>query len=123
MFKGEMRRVGPPKSLDEARRLIKGYVVYCNNVHLNGAIGYIAAFSSARRVGNPAAGGAAHAQMTILAGSLIRGRLPAGSVLSTRACSDRKHTDLTGRSATRRLPTDVEGQCQERIRLCHLRAL
>jgi hypothetical protein len=77
MFKGEMRRVGPPKSLDEARRLIKGYVVYCNNVHLNGAIGYIAAFSSARRAGNPAAGGAAHAQMTIPVWSLIRGRLPA----------------------------------------------
>ena len=35
-------RPGTPLSLDDARRLIEGYVERYNNVRLNSAIGYIA---------------------------------------------------------------------------------
>jgi hypothetical protein len=30
-----------PLSLDDAQRLVQGYVEHYNNIHLNGAIGYI----------------------------------------------------------------------------------
>jgi len=41
-LKGECIRPGTPRSLDDARRLVKGYVEHYNNVRLNRAIGYIA---------------------------------------------------------------------------------
>jgi putative transposase len=40
-LKGECIRPGTPLSLEDARRLIKGYVEHYNNVRLNSAIGYI----------------------------------------------------------------------------------
>ena len=40
-LKGECIRPGTPLSLDDARRLVEGYVEYYNNVRLNSAIGYI----------------------------------------------------------------------------------
>ncbi len=39
--KGECIRPGTPLSLDDARRLVGGYVEHYNNVRLNSAIGYI----------------------------------------------------------------------------------
>ena len=41
-LKGECIRPGTPLSLDDARRLIEGYVERYNDVRLNSAIGYIA---------------------------------------------------------------------------------
>ena len=41
-LKGECIRPGTPLSLEDARRLVKGYVEHYNNVRLNSAIGYIA---------------------------------------------------------------------------------
>jgi putative transposase len=40
-LKGECIRPEAPLSLDDARRLVKGYVEHYNNVRLNSAIGYI----------------------------------------------------------------------------------
>jgi putative transposase len=40
-LKGECIRPGTPLSLEDARRLVKGYVEHYNNVGLNSAIGYI----------------------------------------------------------------------------------
>ncbi len=40
-LKIECIRPGTPLSLDDARRLVEGYVDYYNNVRLNSAIGYI----------------------------------------------------------------------------------
>jgi len=40
-IKGECIRPGTPLSLEDARRLVKGYVEHYNNVRLNSAIGYI----------------------------------------------------------------------------------
>jgi transposase InsO family protein len=40
-LKSECIRPGTPLSLEDARRLIEGYVEHYNNVRLNGAIGYI----------------------------------------------------------------------------------
>src|SRR5947199_9038002 len=40
-LKGECIRPGTPLSLDDARRLVEGYVEHYNNVRLNGAVGYI----------------------------------------------------------------------------------
>jgi transposase InsO family protein len=40
-LKGECIRPGTPLSLEDARRLVKGYVEYYNNVRLNSAIGYV----------------------------------------------------------------------------------
>ena len=40
-LKGECIRPGIPLSLEDARRLVQGYVEHCNNVRLNSAIGYI----------------------------------------------------------------------------------
>src|SRR4030081_1629301 len=40
-LKGECIRPGTPLSLEDARRLVEGYVDYYNNVRLNSAIGYI----------------------------------------------------------------------------------
>jgi putative transposase len=40
-LKGECIRPGTPLSLEDARRLVKGYVEHYNNVLLNSAIGYI----------------------------------------------------------------------------------
>src|SRR6202166_501910 len=40
-LKGECIRPGTPLSLDDARRLVGGYVEHYNNVRLNSAIGYI----------------------------------------------------------------------------------
>jgi putative transposase len=40
-LKGECIRPGTPLSLDDARRLVEGYVVHYNNVRLNSATGYI----------------------------------------------------------------------------------
>jgi Transposase and inactivated derivatives len=40
-LKGECIRPGTPLSLDDARRLVKGYVEHYNNVRLSSAIGYI----------------------------------------------------------------------------------
>ncbi|MBZ5622027.1 MAG: integrase core domain-containing protein [Acidobacteriia bacterium] len=40
-LKGECIRPRPPLSLDDARRLINGYVDHYNNVRLNSATGYI----------------------------------------------------------------------------------
>ena len=40
-LKGECIRPGTPLSLEDARRLAKGYVEHYNNVRLNSAIGYI----------------------------------------------------------------------------------
>jgi transposase InsO family protein len=40
-LKGECIRPGTPLSLEDARRLVQGYVEHYNNVRLNGAIGYI----------------------------------------------------------------------------------
>jgi len=40
-LKGECFRPGTPLSLEDARRLVKGYVEHYNNVRLNSAIGYI----------------------------------------------------------------------------------
>jgi hypothetical protein len=39
--KGECIRPGTPLSLEDTRRLVKGYVAHYNNVRLNSAIGYI----------------------------------------------------------------------------------
>jgi putative transposase len=39
--KGECIRPGTPLSLEDARRLVEGYVEHYNNVRLNSAIGYI----------------------------------------------------------------------------------
>ena len=41
-LKGECIRPGTPLSLEDARRLVQGYVEHYNNVRLNSAIGYIA---------------------------------------------------------------------------------
>jgi putative transposase len=41
-LKGECIRPGTPLSLEDARRLVKGYVEHYNNVRLNSAIGYVA---------------------------------------------------------------------------------
>ena len=38
---GECIRHGTPLSLDDARRLVQGYVGHYNNVRLNSATGYI----------------------------------------------------------------------------------
>ncbi len=40
-LKGECIRPRTPLSLEDARRLVKGYVEHYNNVRLNSAIGYI----------------------------------------------------------------------------------
>jgi len=40
-LKGECIRPGTPLSLEDARRLVEGYVEHYNNVRLNSAIGYI----------------------------------------------------------------------------------
>ena len=40
-LKGECIRPGTPLSLEDARRLVQGYVEHYNNVRLNSAIGYI----------------------------------------------------------------------------------
>jgi putative transposase len=40
-LKGKCIRPGTPLSLEDARRLVKGYVQHYNNVRLNSAIGYI----------------------------------------------------------------------------------
>src|SRR5206468_5250362 len=40
-LKGECIRPGTPLSLEDARRLVEGYVDHYNNVRLNSAIGYI----------------------------------------------------------------------------------
>jgi putative transposase len=40
-LRGECIRPGTPLSLEDARRLVKGYVEHYNNVRLNSAIGYI----------------------------------------------------------------------------------
>ena len=40
-LKGECIRPGTPLSLEDARRLVEGYVEYYNDVRLNSAIGYI----------------------------------------------------------------------------------
>jgi transposase InsO family protein len=40
-LKGECIRPGTPLSLEDARRLVKGYVEHYNNVRLNSAICYI----------------------------------------------------------------------------------
>jgi putative transposase len=40
-LKGECIRPGTPLSLEDARRLVKGYVEHYNNVRLNSAVGYI----------------------------------------------------------------------------------
>ena len=39
--KSECIRPGTPLSLDDARRLVQGYVEHYNNIRLNSAIGYI----------------------------------------------------------------------------------
>ena len=38
---GECIRPGTPLSLEDARRLVAGYIEHYNNVRLNSAIGYI----------------------------------------------------------------------------------
>ena len=40
-LKSECIRPGTPLSLDDARRLVQGYVEHYNNIRLNSAIGYI----------------------------------------------------------------------------------
>jgi hypothetical protein len=40
-LKGECIRLGTPLSLEDARRLVQGYVAHYNNVRLNSAIGYV----------------------------------------------------------------------------------
>jgi hypothetical protein len=40
-LKGECIRPGTPLSLEDARRLVQGYVEHYNNVRLNSATGYI----------------------------------------------------------------------------------
>ena len=40
-LKGECIRPGTPLSLEDARRLVHGYVEHYSNVRLNSAIGYI----------------------------------------------------------------------------------
>lgn len=40
-LKGECIRPGTPLSLDDARRLVQGYVERYNNVRLNSAVGYV----------------------------------------------------------------------------------
>jgi len=40
-LKGECIRPGTPLSLEDARRLVEGYVEHYNKVRLNSAIGYI----------------------------------------------------------------------------------
>ena len=40
-LKGERIRSGTPLSLDDARRLVSGYVDHYNNVLLNSAAGYV----------------------------------------------------------------------------------
>jgi transposase InsO family protein len=40
-LKAECIRPGTPLSLDDARRLVQGYVDHYNNVRLNSAVGYI----------------------------------------------------------------------------------
>jgi putative transposase len=40
-LKGECIRPGTPLSLDDARRLVSGYVDHYNNVRLNSATGYV----------------------------------------------------------------------------------
>lgn len=40
-LEGECTRPGTPLSLDDARRLVSGYVDHCNNVRLNSATGYV----------------------------------------------------------------------------------
>ena len=40
-LKEEWIRPGTPLSLDDARRLVEGYVEHYNNVRLNSAVGYI----------------------------------------------------------------------------------
>jgi putative transposase len=40
-LKGECIRPGTPLSLDDARRLVEGYVEHYNNIRLNSAAGYI----------------------------------------------------------------------------------
>ena len=41
LFRSECIRPGTPLSLEDARRLVQGYVEHYNNVRLNSAIGYI----------------------------------------------------------------------------------
>ena len=40
-LKGECIRPGTPLPLEDARRLVEGYVDHYNNVRLNSAVGYI----------------------------------------------------------------------------------
>jgi putative transposase len=40
-LKGERIRPATPLSLEEARRLVEGYVEHYNNIRLNSAVGYI----------------------------------------------------------------------------------
>lgn len=40
-LKGECIRPGTPLSLNDARRLVQGYIAYYNNIRLNSAIGYV----------------------------------------------------------------------------------
>src|ERR1700730_12016037 len=40
-LKGECILPGTPLSLDDARRLVEGYVEHYNNIRLNSAVGYI----------------------------------------------------------------------------------
>jgi putative transposase len=39
--KSEVIRISPPKSLEEARRLVEKFVAYYNDVRLHSAIGYV----------------------------------------------------------------------------------
>jgi len=65
-LKGECIRPGTPLSLEDARRLVQGYVEHYNNVRLNSAIGYIApkdmlcraSAGDSGRAGSEAGGGA-----------------------------------------------------------------
>lgn len=40
-LKSECIRTGTPLSLEDAQRLVQGYVEHYNNIRLNGAIGYV----------------------------------------------------------------------------------
>ena len=48
-LKGECIRPGTPLSLDDAWRLVEGYVEHYNNVRLNSTVGYITPEGHARR--------------------------------------------------------------------------
>jgi hypothetical protein len=97
-LKGECIRPGTPLSLEDARRLVDGYVEHYNSVRLNSAVGYItpkdtlACVPHARR----ASAGDPHRQ-----GSEVGGGAKTATASSAAGCVKNEEAQSPGGSAER----------------------